>query len=542
VEFQQVRGVNEAGFNTTSLCNPAGGVYLGRTMNCLERSIHTVPRVRWLRVLSGLCLVAFAVAQATEVEPVETPAKYFRSDFGVAGATAGSLPEDLDQPGVLLWRVPVDPGQSSPIVCKGAVFLTTYRAEAKELATVSLDAANGESRWKRVTPAAQIETFHPQMGSAAVATPACDGSRLYVFFGSYGLICYDLRGKTLWEHALGPFRDEYGAGSSPILIDDKVVLCQDHDTESFLIALDRVTGKVAWKVPRPDAVRSYSTPAIWAHGGRSELLVAGALELAGYDPATGLRWWWVHGLARIVIPVPVPSGEMVYMASWAPSGDPANRLVLDTWPAALAKWDKNKDGRLSRDEIDDREVLARFARMDLDQSGDLDQKEWERHAAVFRQAQNALLALKPSGEGELGERDLVWKFQRGIPYVATPLLDQGHIWLVKDGGIVTQLDAATGQRLQEERLPGAGSYYASPVAADGKVYFASEQGVISVLANQKDWKVISSHNLHEKIYATPAIERGRMYFRTDKALYCFTKAGGTRAGTKGSSPIPATAP
>src|SRR5260370_12210666 len=126
-EFQQVQDVNEAGFNTASLCNPAGAVYLGRAMNCLERSVHTVPRVSCLRVLSGLCLVAFAVSQATEVEPVETPAKYFRSDFGVAVATAGSLPDDFDQPGALLWTVPVDPGQSSPIVCNGPAFLTTYR-------------------------------------------------------------------------------------------------------------------------------------------------------------------------------------------------------------------------------------------------------------------------------------------------------------------------------------------------------------------------------------------------------------------------------
>ena len=415
------------------------------------------------------------------------------------------------------------PGQSSPLVCKGVIFLTTYRAEAKELATVALDAAKGETLWKKEAPAAGIEVFHPQMGSAAVASPACDGSRLYVFFGSCGLCCYDLQGKLLWEHPMGPFNDEYGAGSSPMLVDDKVVLCQDHDTESFLIAVDRLTGKTLWKVPRPDAVRSYSTPAIWTHDGHTELLVAGALELAGYDPATGQRHWWTHGLARIVIPGPIPSGDMVYMASWAPGGDAANRLTLDPWPEALAKWDKNKNGRLSRDEIDDREVLARFARMDLDQNGELDQKEWERHAAVFRDARNALLAIKPSGQGELDARAVVWKFQRGIPYVSSPVLDQGRLWMVKDGGIVTELDAATGERLNEERLPGAGGYYASPVAADGKVYFASEQGVLSVLANQKDWKVISSHNLHEKIYATPAIEHGRIYVRTDQALYCFTK-------------------
>jgi outer membrane protein assembly factor BamB len=288
------------------------------------------------------------------------------------------------------------------------------------------------------------------------------------------------------------------------------------------LAVDRLTGKTLWKVRRPDAVRSYATPVLWVRGGRTELLVAGSLELAGYNPANGELAWWTHGLARIVIPVPVPAGDMVYMASWAPGGDPGQRLALDPWPVALAKWDKNKDGRLSRAEIDDPEVLDRFARMDLDQSGDLDQAEWERHAAVFRRAQNALLALRPSGRGELPERGLLWKHTRGIPYVSSPLLDQGILWLVKDGGIVTKLDAASGQLLQEQRLPGRGGYYASPVAGDGKVYFASEQGVVTVVANQKEWKTISSRDFHEKIYATPAFGPSRLYLRTNQALYCFT--------------------
>jgi outer membrane protein assembly factor BamB len=409
-------------------------------------------------IVTGWCLgfTCLAVSAATlletqalRAEPNKAQVNYFRSDLGVSDAAVGPLPDHLERPGSLAWKVAMDPGQSTPVLCDGRIFLTTYRTESKELAAVALDSAKGESLWKRVLPSSRIEVFHPQMGSAAVATPACDGSRLYVFFGSYGLVCYDFQGRTLWEHAMGPFQDEYGAGSSPILIDDKVVLCQDHDTGSFLIAVDRLTGKTAWKVSRPDAVRSYSTPAVWIHEGRPELLVAGALELAGYNPANGERLWWAHGLARIVIPVPVPSGDTVYMASWAPGGDSAHRLALDTWPDALAKWDKNKDSRLARDEIDDPEVLDRFTRMDLDQSGDLDQKEWERHAAVFRRAQNVLLALKPSAKGQLGERDLLWKYTRGIPYVATPLLDQGILWLVKDGGIVSKLDAATGQLLQE---------------------------------------------------------------------------------------------
>src|SRR5207249_4082980 len=135
------------------------------------------------------------------------------------------------------------------------------------------------------------------------------------------------------------------------------------------------------------------------------------LELASYHPSTGKKLWSRHGLARIVIPVPIPSGGMIYMASWAPGGDSARRISLDSWPAALAKWDKDHDGKLSKIEIDDREILDRFYRMDLDQNGTLDQKEWDRHAEVFSRAQNALLALKPSGEGELDDRDLIWKYQ-----------------------------------------------------------------------------------------------------------------------------------
>ena len=467
-----------------------------------------------LILLPGLVSAFAFAADSSNVQ-------YFRSDFGVAGPSAKPLPANLEAPGALRWRVSMDSGQSTPVVSNGKILLTTYQRESKELATVALDANTGEMLWKRPVPAPRIEVYHPQTGNAAVATPACDGQRIYVFFGSYVLICYDLACDKLWEHRMGPFQDEYGAGSSPVLIDGNVILNQDHDIDSFLMAIDRSTGKTVWKTARPDAVRSYSTPTLWVHHGKKEVLVAGALELASYDSATGQKLWSTHGLARIVIPVPVPSGDMIYMASWAPGGDSGKRISLDSWPAALAKWDKNKDGKLSRAEINDREVLDRFYRMDLDQSGDLDQKEWDRHADVFRHAQNALLALKPSGRGELGESDIVWKYQRGVPYVATPLLDKGILWMVKDGGIVTKLEAASGHVLQEERLPGLGGYYASPVTGDGKVYFASEQGVVSVVRNQTEWNVISSHEFHEKIYATPVMDRDRIFIRTDKALYAF---------------------
>jgi outer membrane protein assembly factor BamB len=477
----------------------------------MSRHLH------WVLLLS-LGLQGSELAAA----PAGTGFTYFRSDGGVVGAAAGQLPEDFDAAGALRWTMPIEAGQSTPILVGGKIFLTGFSAESKELVTMALDAATGKVLWKKPVPVARVEAFHPKTGSPAPATPACDGERLFVFFGSYGLICYGLDGRKLWDHPMGPFQDEYGAGSSPMLVDDKVIVSQDHDIDSFVIAFDRVTGKQLWKTARPDAVRSYSTPAVWNRNGRKELLVAGALELTSYDPATGAQLWAAQGLARIVIPTPVTAGDMIYMASWSPGGDSGSRISLGPWNVALEKWDKNKDGKLSRNEIGDPNVLDRFFRMDLNGDGFLDQKEWERHAEVFNRAQNALLALKPSTtRGELPASDVVWKHTRGVPYVATPLLDRNILWMVKDGGIVTKLDATTGRLLSEERVSGIGSYYASPVTGDGKVYFASEQGVVSVVANEPEWRVISSHAFHEKIYASPLIDQGRVFIRTEKALYCF---------------------
>jgi outer membrane protein assembly factor BamB len=469
-----------------------------------------------LFLISGACAASMGATDGSAI-------KFFRSGGGVA-VSAGSLPQNLETTNAQLWRVPLDSGHSTPILHSGKIFLTTWRAESKELATVALDEKTGNQIWRSAVIPDKVEQTH-QIGSPATATIACDGSRVFAFFGSAGLFCYDLKGHKVWEQRMGPFRDEYGAGSSPIVFDGKVILNQDHDIDSFLAAYDCATGRLLWKAPRPDAVRSYSTPVVWNQEGHPEILVAGALQLCAYDPANGERLWWGNGLARIVIPMPVIDGATIYVASWSPGGDAGKRLALDPWPTALAKWDKNQDGKLSKAEIDDREVLERFYRMDLNQDGLLDQKEWERHAAFFSHAQNAVLALKPSGRGELPDNAVMWKHSRGVPYVASPVLHQGILWFVKDGGIVTKLDAATGRLLQEERVGAVGNYFASPVIGDGKVYFASESGTVSVVAEEQDWRVLSSRDFHEKIYATPAIAPDRLYIRTEQALYCFGGKG-----------------
>ena len=266
--------------------------------------------LRNMSIVPTSVLVCLLCTGALADDPV-----YFRSDRGIAPA-GGALPGNLEDSSALRWRVTLDPGHSTPIASGDRVFLTTFRSTNQELATVALDRETGRLLWRQVVPAPRLEQYHRGSGSPAAATPACDGERVFVFFGSYGLICYDLEGRKLWDKAFEPFQDEYGASSSPVLVDDKIILSQDHDLGSFLMALDPKTGKILWKISRPAAVRSYSTPAVWTRDRRKELLVAGALQLDAYDPVSGDKLWWVQGLARIVIPVPVPAGEMIFMASW----------------------------------------------------------------------------------------------------------------------------------------------------------------------------------------------------------------------------------
>ncbi len=464
------------------------------------------------------------ISGSAAILPAEDNLRYFRWDNGVAGLEAGSLPERLDSPDVLRWRTAIDSGHSSPVSCNGRIFLTTYNTAAKELATVALAADTGRILWKRIAPAASIEEYSRDTGSAAQATPACDDQRVYVFFGSYGLICYDHQGTLQWEKRMGPFQDEYGSASSPILIDGKVIVQQDHDVDSFLMALDSKSGKVIWKSERPDATRSYSTPAVWTRNGRKELLVAGSRELAGYDPSDGKRLWWIGGLARIVIPTPVPSSDRVYMGSFTPGGDSMLTIRMEPWEEALRERDRNNDGKLTKDEVTDKIMNDRFFPIDLDQNGELIQEEWERYAEIFRRSQNGVLAIKPSAAGgEQSEDAVIWSDVRSAPYVATPLLDRGILWVVRDGGIVTKFSAGEGTVLQRKRLTNPGYYYSSPVSADGKVYVASRQGVVTIFANDPDWNIISAHDFEELIYATPLVSDGYLFIRTEKALYCFGK-------------------
>jgi outer membrane protein assembly factor BamB len=445
---------------------------------------------------------------------------FFRRSQGALGDDF-ALPEQFADQEQLVWRQEVSPGISTPCVHGELVVVTTWNKTRKQLATVALDRSSGKRLWRRVLKTERIEKTH-STGSPAVSTPACDGKRIYVFFGSFGLVTYDLDGKELWRKPMGPFQDEFGASSSPVLVDDLLVLSEDHDVDCFLIAINPANGKTVWKTPRKGQTRSYSTPIVWKSGKERVLVVAGALKMTAYEIKTGKPLWWVRGLSRIVDTTPVTTPKRLYIASWTPGGDLSERISMEPFPEALAKLDKDKNKKIAKTELPEGSpVGARFFRIDLDQDKELDAAEWKHHANVFKNAQNVAMSVLPGGRGDVTETHVEWLSREGLPVVPSPAIYKGLLYMVKNGGILTSLDARTGKRTHRGRIPGRGSYYASLVAGDGKIYACNEAGVMSIIKAGTNWSVIGKHDFGEKILATPVVIEGRMFIRTETAVYCF---------------------
>ena len=464
-----------------------------------------------LLISAGMVLCSSASAQESQ---------YFRKDSGVLADQ--TLPDDFSK-AELKWRTPLPGGISTPCVVGDRVLLTTWDADKSELATVALDRKSGKQLWKQISPVREIEQVHP-VGNPASASPASNGRQVFCFFGSYGLLCYDLDGKLLWKRELGPFQDEFGASSSPVLADGMVVLNEDHDVDSFLIAIDQKTGKTVWRAPRDEFSRSYSTPVIVEHEGRKQVVVAGSLQLACYDLATGKKLWWVNSLSRIVDPTPNVRNGVVYIASWTPGGDATDRISMEPFDEALENLDENNDQHVAKDELPEGSpVIPRFFRMDLDQDGKLNKSEWERHAQVFARAKNVAMAVRTDGRGDVTNSHVKWVHRKSLPTVPSAVVYEGVMYMVKDSGIITALDADNGEVLKQGRAKGPGNYYASLVAGDGKIFLCSERGVITVLKAGRSWEVLNSHDFKERIMATPIARNGQMMIRTDEAIYSYTK-------------------
>ena len=438
-----------------------------------------------------------------------------------AGNANGKAPVHFGPKTNLIWSTELPLGHSSPILWGNRIFLTGV--DAGKLVTLGLDRATGKLLWTTPAPAEKLEATH-RISNPAAPTACTDGERVVVYFGSFGLLAYDFAGKELWRHPLPTPVVEFGAGSSPIIVGDLVIQLCDSDMDSFLIAVDKRTGKQAWKVERPSHRRGFATPFVWRHNGIEELIVNGSLKVSSYEPKTGKLLWTSRGMARVANASPTAGDGLLFIASWNIGGDAGDRLALPPHAEFLAQYDKNQDGKLAKDEFPTGPFKDRFSQFDLDKDGFVTKAEYEGMADQFVQAENAIFAVKPGGRGDISETHIAWKQNRSLPYVASPLYHNGRVYSVRSGGMASCLNAKTGEVIyRDERLGALGDYYGSLTAADGNVFAISQKGTVVVFSGSSAPEVLARNEMGETVMSTPAIVDGRIYLRTEKRLMCFGK-------------------
>lgn len=475
----------------------------------MPRNSHS----RRLFVLACVLLPVFAEASSAPKWP------QFRGVEGAGVAANGEMPAFFGPASNVVWKAVLAGGNSSPVISGDRLFLTAF--ENEELLTLCLNRSTGETLWKRGVKAGKIErsarTSHP-----ASSTPCTDGTNLFVYFGSFGALAYDFGGKELWQAPLPLPITQHGASSSPVLAGDLMVILRDGDFDSHLLALNKGDGSVAWRTERPDARRGFSTPLVMKESQSSTkvaLVTPGTLRVATYDSGTGRELWTVRGLPNEMCSSPIFGDGLIFVAGWT-HGSGAS--VLPTWEALLEKGDANKDGKLTRAEAPNGPAKQNFIYIDANKDESMSAHEWNTMAEIFSKAENAALAIRPGGTGEVTKSHVAWKQTRGLPYVPTPLLYQGRLYLMRNGGLLTCLNPTTGAPFyQEERIGALGDYYASPVAAAGKVCVISQNGVATIIQAGDELNVLARNPIGESVLATPAIVDDTLYIRTAGHMYAF---------------------
>jgi outer membrane protein assembly factor BamB len=444
----------------------------------------------------------------------------FRGPNGSGVSDTHPLPIQFGPETNLVWKASLRPGNSSPVLTSRHIFLTAH--EDSKLLVLCLDRLTGTILWERGVRKERTER-RSLVNDPATPTPVTDGQNVYAFFSDFGLISYGSDGTERWRVPLGPFTPPHGMATSPILADAKIIVAVDQAEASYITAFDANSGRLAWKTERPNFVGGYSTPVVYKpDSGPTQVVVSGPLELASYSVETGKKLWGVNGTGVMPISVPVVDKDTFYIDTGAVP--PFESLVNDM------KADKNQDGKISPEEFPDPAFRGAVLAIDREQGnkdGAVDAAEWNKALGLTQGANNSLLAVRVSntsaGTNQSPSSDVKWRVTRLLSDVPSVLLYKGVLYLVKKGGIATTLSPKTGEILKQGRLKGAlDSYYASPVAADGKVFFVSEAGKVAVVkAGGNDWEVLAVNDLGEECYATPAIAGGRIYVRTRSSLYSF---------------------
>ena len=407
---------------------------------------------------------------------------------GVAD-TQGALVEwDVKAGKNVRWRTPI-PGvaNASPIIWGNRIYIATAdsstgvntfqagNAGINSLNDTSehtwklyaLDVNGGRIVWEKEVHKAVPRTKRHPKASQASSTPVTNGRHVVVLFGTAGILAtYDVNGTQLWKKDLGLIDNGYvadpaqqwGHSASPILYENSVIIQADQQKGSYIAAYDVATGSELWKTTRDDEISTWGTPLV-VKGKAGDELVTNGTKIRGYDPKTGKIRWTLGPNSQVVIPTPIAGNDVVYVSGGY-------------------------------------------------------------------QPVRPIYAIRPGGTGDLSlptgktsNDNILWSVDRDGPYIPTPLLYRGVLYSLNNNGVLNTFDALTGERMYRGRVGPGGAFSASPIAADGRIYFANEDGQVYVVRAGKEYVQIAVNEMGEPITATPAISDGLMVVRTTRAVY-----------------------
>jgi outer membrane protein assembly factor BamB len=415
---------------------------------------------RWLTATAALVMLGVPTLSAEQWPQWRGPMLN-----GVSGEK--NLPVSWSTTENVTWKLAMpERSGSTPIVWGDHVFLSV--GEGASLALWAVDRTSGALRWKRALGSGNRRMMKQQMSSPS---PVTDGRTVWVMTGTGVLKAYDFAGKELWGRDIqadyGRFGLQWGYASSPLLFEDSLYVQVLHgmhtDDPSYLLRIDKATGKTVWRVLRMTRARfespdAYTTPALLRNGSAAEIVITGGDVVTGHDPATGQELWRADGLN--------------------PNNDGSYRIVAS--PVVY---------------------------------GDL----------LFAPSrERPLLALKPGGRGDVTRSHVLWSFNNG-PDVPTPVTDGTYLYSINDRGILYCLDARTGKLVYGPQRLRNSTYSGSAVLADGKIYITDEDGVTTVFRSGPKFELVSENDLQDYTLSSPAVSDGQIFVRTASFMYAIGK-------------------
>jgi len=437
----------------------------------------------------------------------------------------------------ILWKASLPEGHSSPCIWGDFIFITGIEKEGKLLKLFCIDRNDGTIRWEKDIAVEELEKTH-YVSSPASATPSTDGERIYFYFGSYGLLCYDFNGELQWELPIPIPGSRHGMGTSPIIAGDLVILnCFGDENDPRLLAINKYDGSTVWKhsLIKQEGRDSYSSPVIY----KDEVIIYASDDVAGYSLKTGDRIW------RFVIDVidaastPVLGNDILYTVSYSAMGNPDMIAQFPDFMEFAAKYDKNGDLMIEKKEVENFQFLI-YPEMpeipgynvplmyvmgwwDVNKDNFIDSTEWnakiEEWGSLYDK--QGLKAIKLGGKGDIGLNYILWGHTEDVPFISSPLLFNNHVYMIRNGGIISCFHAESGELLYQEGLGASGAYFSSPIAAGGRIYVASRNGIVTVIEAGDELNKLEQIDLEDIIMATPAVVDNKLYIRTAGFLYAF---------------------